>query len=249
MSKQYNLVADQYDLSFQIAPYRLHIEAYSVFNLVGDVSDHLVLELAAGTGFYSRAMRQRGAARVVGVDIADEMIQIGRMAEQNEPLGIEYHVQDVTQFKSDTLFDLALAVYLLHYAPTREALFAMAQSISDNIKPGGRFVTYQLNPGISREPHYYQQQPGMDIRITAPTPVDGEAMPFSVKLGDMVLPEVVAYRWNKETVDAALNAAGFRDIRWIQPQLSPAGAEQFGAETFAAYLRQPHAVLIECFKL
>lgn len=248
MSKQYNLVADQYDLSFQIAPYRLHIEAYSVFKLVGDVSNQQVLDLATGTGFYARALRQHGAARVVGVDIADQMIQIGRMAEQNEPLGIEYHVQDVTQYKSDTLFDLALAIYLLHYASTREALFAMAQAISNNIKTGGRFVTYQLNPDISREPDYYQQQPGMSIRVSGPTPVDGEAMPFTAKLGDMVMPEVVAYRWDKDTVDAALNAAGFKDIRWIQPELSPAGAEQYGAETFATYLQQPHAVLIECVK-
>src|SRR5437868_15338353 len=104
------------------------------------------------------------------------MVQIGQMAEQTEPLGIEYYVQDVTQFKSDTLFDLALAVYLLHYAPTQEALLAMCQSISDNVKVGGRFVTYQLNPDISREPDYYQRQPGMDIKMSGTTPVDGEAM-------------------------------------------------------------------------
>jgi toxoflavin synthase len=248
MSKQYNLVADQYDLSFQLVPYRLHIEAYSVFQLVGDVNYQQVLELATGTGFYARALCQRGAARVVGVDIAEQMIQIGQMAEQAEPLGIEYHVQDVTGFKSETLFDLALAVYLLHYAPTQAALFAMCQSISDNIKTGGRFITYQLNPEISREPDYYQQQPGMNIKMSGSTPVDGEAMPFSAKMGDLVMPEVTAYRWNKETVEAALQAAGFRDIHWVQPQLSPAGVEQYGAETFATYLKQPHAVLIECVK-
>ncbi len=248
MSKQYNLVADQYDLSFQLSPFRLHIEAYSVFNLLGDVTNLRILELATGTGFYARAMRRQGAAAVVGVDIADQMIQIGRTAEQAEPLGIEYHIQDVTQFKSDTPFDLALAVYLLHYAPTREALFAMCQSISDNLKSGARFITYQLNPNIAREPDYYLQQPGLILKVSAAAPVDGEAMPFSAKIGDIVMPEVTAYRWDKETVDAALQAAGFKDIRWIQPQLSPAGAEQYGAESFARYLQQPHAVLIACVK-
>jgi 2-polyprenyl-3-methyl-5-hydroxy-6-metoxy-1,4-benzoquinol methylase len=248
MSKQYNLVADQYDMSFQLSPYRLHIEAYSVFNRVGDVSNQQVLELATGTGFYARALRKQGAARVVGVDIAEQMIQIGQMAEQAEPLGIEYHVQDVAQFKSDTLFDLALAVYLLHYAPTKEALFAMCQAIANNIKPGGRFITYQLNPDISREPDYYLKEPGLILKVQGATPVDGEAMPFSAKIGDMVMPEITAYRWNKETVDAALQAAGFTDIHWSQPQLSAAGAEQYGAETFADYLRQPHALPIECVK-
>lgn len=248
MSKQYNLVADQYDLSFQISPYRLHIEAYSLFNLVGDVTGLHVLDLATGTGFYARALRRQQAARVVGVDIADQMIQIAKQAEQDEPLSIEYHVQDVMQFKSDTPFDLALAVYLLHYAPTKEALFAMCQAISDNLKSGGRFVTYQLNPDVSREPGYYEQQPGMTVKVTEPAPVDGEPMPFIARMGEMTLPEVMAYRWNKETVEAALEAAGFKDIRWVQPQLSPEGAEQYGAETFANYLKQPHAVLLECVK-
>lgn len=38
MSNQYNLVADQYDISFQLIPFRLHVEANSVFNVLGDVT-------------------------------------------------------------------------------------------------------------------------------------------------------------------------------------------------------------------
>jgi toxoflavin synthase len=248
MSKQYNLVADQYDLSFQLAPYRLHVEAYSLYNLIGDVAGLNILELATGTGFYARVFRRQRADRVVAVDIADQMIQIARTAEQAEPLGIEYHVQDVTQFKSESPFDLVIAVYLLHYAPTKDALFAMCQAIAANVKPGGRFVTYVLNPDLSREPDYYKTHPGMDMRVIEPAPVDGEALPFSARLGDMVLPEISAYRWNQSTIEEALQSAGFTKIRWVQPQLSPAGAEQYGTESFAAYVKQPHAVLVECFK-
>lgn len=183
----------------------------------------------------------------MGVDIAEQMVQIGQMAEQAEPLGIEYHIQDVTQFKSDKLFDLALAVYLLHYSPSRDILFAMCQSISNNLKSGARFITYQLNPDVSREPDYYLQQPGLIMKIPA-TPSDGEAIPFSAKMGDMITPEITTYRWERETLESALQSAGFGKIRWIQPELSPDGAGQFGAETFAGYLRQPHAVLIEGVK-
>lgn len=248
MSKQYNLVADQYDLSFQVSPYRLHIEAYSVFTLIGDVNNQQVLELATGTGFYARALRQQGASRLVAVDIAEQMVQIGQSAEQTEPLGIEYHVADATQFKSDTPFDIVLAVYLLHYAPTKEVLFAMCQSIADNLKQGGRFITYQLNPQISREPDYYLQQPGMMLRVPQGAPVDGEAIPFSARIGTMVTPEITAYRWDKATVDSALQTAGFSDIRWIQPLLSPEGTQQFGDRLFVDYLRQPHALLLDCTK-
>jgi toxoflavin synthase len=59
---------------------------------------------------------------------------------------------------------------------------------------------------------------------------------------------VFCYYRDQTTIEAALAAAGFSAIRWVQPELSPEGAAQYGAETFAGYLRQPHAVLLECVK-
>lgn len=248
MSTQYNLVADQYDLSFQLVPYRLYIEAYSVFELIGEATHLDVLELATGTGFYARALRQRGAVRVVAVDIAEQMVQIAQAAEQQSPLGIAYHVEDVTSFKSDTPFDLALGVYLLHYAPTREALFAMCEAVAANLKPGGRFITYVLNPALSREPGYYEREPGMVLKVPQGEPADGEVVAFTAKIGDMTMPEVMAYRWDKTTLEAALHAARFHRIRWVQPQLSPRDAERYSGEAVNKYLQQPHAVLLECIK-
>lgn len=246
MSNQYNLVADQYDLSFQLVPYRLHIEAYSLFEVLGDVTDLKVLELATGTGFYARALRRAGAAQVIGVDIADQMIQIARGAEAAEPLGIKYYVQDVSQLQGDASFDLALAVYLLHYAPTKAALLTMCQAVASHLKPGGRFVTYQLNPKISGEPNFYHDL-GLSLSVQ-PNYIDGEAVPFAVTLGEVTLPEIMAYRWDQATVDQALTTAGFTAIRWIAPKLSPAGIELYGSNGFAQYLSRPHAVLIECSK-
>lgn len=246
MSNQYNVVADKYDISFQLAPYRLFIEAYSTFQTLGDITNLSVLDLATGTGFYARALKQNGAGRVVGVDIAEQMVQVAQHAEQQEPLGIEYHVQDITNFKSETPFDVALAVYLLHYAPTKEALAAMAKAIATNLKPGGRFVTYQLNPDVARDPEYYSQY-GLRIRFNEP-PTDGEPAPFTISLGGMTMPEVTAYRWDRATVDQALTEAGFTNIRWIQPTLSDAGAQQHGEDTFKVYLNTPHALLIEAVR-
>jgi toxoflavin synthase len=246
MSTQYNLSADQYDISFQLIPFRLHVEANSVFNVLGDVTGLDILDLATGTGFYARALKQRGAARVVGVDIAEQMIQVALGAEQAEPLGIEYHAQDAIQYQSATPFDLVLAVYLLHYAPTKEILQMMCRAIAANVKSGGRFVTYQLNPEMAREKDYYK---ALGLNVSVPeTRADGEPVPFSVTMGDITMPEVMAYRWEKDTVEAALQGAGFTDIRWIEPMLSSEGEQQYGAESFAHYMKHPHAVLIECVK-
>ncbi len=248
MSEQYNdnAVADQYDLSFQLVPFRLHIEAHTVLKTLGDISGKSLIDLATGTGFYARLAKKRGASRVVGVDIANDMVQIGRMAEQAEPLGIEYHTQDVMQFQVDESFDIALAVYLLHYAPTKEALSTMCHAIANMLKRGGRFITYIANPDMARQSDYYKRH-GIG-NVMNPTPSDGEMFTFTATMGEMTTPPFTAYRWEKASVEHALTQAGFTHINWVTPTLSTDGEQQYGADYFADYLRQPHAVLIECVK-
>ena len=57
----YDGFADQYDQTFELAPFRTHIEAYSLLKTVGDVRGQAWLDLACGTGPYARALRRRGA--------------------------------------------------------------------------------------------------------------------------------------------------------------------------------------------
>jgi ubiquinone/menaquinone biosynthesis C-methylase UbiE len=40
-----------------------------------------VLDLACGEGFYTRRIKQRDAARVVGVDVSQPMIELARAEE------------------------------------------------------------------------------------------------------------------------------------------------------------------------
>ena len=58
----------------KLAPWRTYIERYSLLKLLGEVRGKSVLDLACGEGFYSRLVRARGAARVVGVDLSSGTI-------------------------------------------------------------------------------------------------------------------------------------------------------------------------------
>ncbi len=89
MSTDYDAVAKEYKRS-KLAPWRTYIERYSLLKLLGKVRGKSVLDLACGEGFYSRLVRERGAARVVGVDLSSGMIGLGIAAEKESPLGIEY---------------------------------------------------------------------------------------------------------------------------------------------------------------
>ena len=82
----------------------------------------------------------------MGVDISEKMIELAEKAEKTNPLGIDYHDQDVIDLDIQQTFDLISAGYLLNYAKNHEELVAFAKSISRHLKPGGRFVTINSNP-------------------------------------------------------------------------------------------------------
>jgi ubiquinone/menaquinone biosynthesis C-methylase UbiE len=44
--------------------------------LIGDPSSKSVLDIACGEGFYTRMIRQRGAAKIAGVDLSEGMIEL-----------------------------------------------------------------------------------------------------------------------------------------------------------------------------
>ena len=247
MDNQYNYIADKYDTFMNATPFRPYIEAYTFFNVLGDVTDLSILDLATGTGYYARAVAKMNAAKVVGIDLSEEMIALARHAEQDDPLGIVYHVADVAQFESPTSFDLGIAVYLLHYAPTQEALQTMCHQIAANLASGARFVAYQLNPNISDQSGYYEKY-GLFMK-TKPMYKNGERIAVQLNLGGEFTPEIVFYRWDKETIDASLRTAGFTTIRWVDPMLSADWDETKGEKNFFDnYLAIPHALIIECTK-
>src|SRR4051812_31505249 len=117
MTTNYDDIAAEYQRAKQ-QPWRLHLEHYTFFKLLGDVRGKTVLDLACGEGFYSRFIKRRGAARVVGVDLSQGMIELARRQEERDPLGIDYLVHDVKQLALDDTFDVVVAAYLLNYAQT-----------------------------------------------------------------------------------------------------------------------------------
>ena len=246
MTAEYDAIATQYDVTFQALPYRIFIEEWSVLQALGDVTGCSILELACGTGHYSRRLRQLGATRAVGVDLSPEMISVAQIQEETAPLGITYHVHDVATLDLGERFSVVLAVYLLHYAPDRATLDAMAAVISRHLTSGGRFVTYQMNPDIVADPRYYEPY-GLQITMP-PTPEDGQAYTFRAKLGDHWSPSLTVQYWSKETLHDALERAGLVDITWSRPTLNPDAPVDNGPNHWQAYLDHPHCVLISARK-
>jgi toxoflavin synthase len=247
MSDQYNAeMVAQYDRSFTEIPLRRHVELPSVYRILGDVSGLSVLDLACGTGYYARQLRRRQAARVVGVDLSEEMIRAARSQEEKERLGVEYVVADAGALGHLGDFDLVTGIHLLHYANSLEHLNGTCQGISRNLKAGGRFVGYQLNYDVSRAPHYYDKY-CFNVRI-AEQEADGQPVLFSVTLGAYTSPDITAYYWSKKSLEAALDNAGLTEIRWIVPTPSSDGIETHGADFWADVIQSPFELIVICWK-
>ena len=73
--------------------YRDELNNPAAFRLIGNVRGQLVLDLACGEGYNTRILARKGA-KVTGVDFSTRLIELARIEEAKEKLGIDYHVAD-----------------------------------------------------------------------------------------------------------------------------------------------------------
>lgn len=245
MTTNYDEIAAEYKHAKQ-QPWRLHLEHFTLFKLLGDVRGKSVLDLACGEGFYTRFIKRHGAARVVGVDLSQGMIDLARREEEQNPLGIDYHRQDAKQLALGETFDVVVAAYLLNYAQTSAELLEMCTAISRHLKPGGRFVTVNNNPRQQAEHFASTRQYGFIKKAQGPL-MDGTPVDYAFFLGDDSL-TITNYQLSVEAHERALHTAGFRQVTWHEPELSPDVREDTDRQYWSAFLEHPPIVCIAAVK-
>lgn len=243
MSAQYDQIGDK-AADWDVLPVRSEpLEGHTLYKAIGSVKDRSVLDVACGDGLYTRQFKARGASRVVGVDISEEMIRGARRHEETQPLGIEYHVSDVAEMPPLGSFDIVTAIYLLHYAQSPEHMARMCRSIHAHLKPGGSFVTYAFNPEFSAKGPNSTRY-GITMLDFPESPRDGQEIsavlhtksPFTIHF----------FYWSRDTHERALREAGFHSITWARPECSPEGISRHGRAFWQDYLDNPHAVALRC---
>lgn len=243
MTTDYNAIAAEYKESKQ-QPWREHVESYTLFNLLGELTGKSVIDLACGEGFYTRRLKTRGAARVLGVDLSEKMVELGQEEEKRRPLGVRYQVGDAKDLQVPEPFDLCCAAYLLNYASTRDELLAMCKAIARVLKPGGRFVTVNNNP-MHRAEHYGEvRKYGFSKTVVGPL---GEGTPIIWKFFlDGREFEITNYQLSVETHEWAFREAGLRNVRWHPAQLAPAAQKE--ADFWRDFVEHSPITFIECTK-
>ena len=203
--------------------FKAKYEEAEVWKEIGDMTGQTVLDLACGSGYYSRQFKQKGAKYVIGVDISEEMIKEARNIEKEIPLGISYFVEDAFKYVGDSGFDTVAALYLFCYVESRETLLNTCQNIYKNTKLGGRLLS--LTPVLDQSSRLVDMSLGYKF-VACPVGEDQINFDDVLKVNCELYSEDMRskccfpnFLWKPETIAEILYSADFSsvNIRSILP--------------------------------
>ncbi|MCU1285690.1 MAG: Methyltransferase type 11 [Acidobacteriales bacterium] len=121
-----------------------------------DLKGASVLDVGCNAGFYSIALKQRGAGRVLGVDVDDRYLDQGRFAAQFLHLDIEFEKRTVYEVDSiEGQFDYVLFMGVFYHL--RYPLLALDKIVK---KVAGRLIFQTMLRGSK---HAYPVKPNYDF--------------------------------------------------------------------------------------
>ena len=101
-----------------------------------------IIDIGAGDGAIS-ILAAKSGAEVVGFDIADKMIELGKTRIVDGNLNLRLYVDDAENFKEkESYFDKALCINVVHRLSNPEKCLA---STYNCLKPGGKLVVFTMN--------------------------------------------------------------------------------------------------------
>ena len=137
-SKRFNKWSLKYDKS--ILQFFVFRRSHDVFfeNIVQDHAAQRILDVGCGTGeFAVKLKKQKKDARVFGIDISSDMINIAKAkAKVNANMDIDFRVGDVDHMPyEDNYFDyIACAHSFHHYPHKKKAMREMSRVLRNNGK-------------------------------------------------------------------------------------------------------------------
>ena len=244
-SQPYDLIAEAYSKT-DFSPTKEFVAKPTFLSLLGDTCGKKVIDFGCGSGYSTRLVRGTRSREVIGVDISAQQIRLAQEMERANPGGIVYHQGDVTSdsFSQFRNFDIATAIYLLHYASTKDELYAISNHINGALRPGGRFVAINSNPS---HPTLKNKKYGITAEISSPVH-DGATRTVTYFDAEAAICSFKTYLWQKDTYVKALTTAGFKDIQWHKPIISEEGIQRFGEQFWKELLESPFICGLTCTK-
>lgn len=117
-------------------------EIPALFSLLPDLKDKSVLDLGCGFGEHCVEFVNKGASKVVGIDISEKMLEVAK--KENSNPAITYMLLPIEDIDMvDGKFDIVISSLAFHYV---EDFDGAVKKIYDKLDTGGNFIFSQENP-------------------------------------------------------------------------------------------------------
>ncbi|HLJ33973.1 MAG TPA: methyltransferase domain-containing protein [Ktedonobacteraceae bacterium] len=237
---RYDQIADWYNESIRSGSLIHDLVVPNLLNLAGDIQGKHVCDLACGQGVISRQLAHMGAS-VVGVDIAEKMLEYARRDEEMEPLGIVYLHDDAQTVSSiaDATFDGAVCNMSLMDVTDVSATFHTVRRI---LREGGWFAFSITHPCFQTPASTWMNaEDGTVYREVRGYFAEGFWRSDNAR---GVRGQVGAYHRMLSTYLNALAEAGFLLERMVEPQ-----ATGEIATSIPGYVEVPAAFVVRCKRI
>lgn len=214
-------------------------EWYALQKMLPDFSGKRVLDLGCGYGWHCRYAARQGAARVLGLDLSEKMLERARQMTQGPNIHYCRRAIEDIDFPPAS-FDLVLSSLAFHYIADYPAL---CRKVEQCLAPGGDFVFSVEHPvftAYGNQDWYYGSQ-GEILHW----PVDHyyeEGRRQAVFLGE----PVTKYHRTVTTYVQTLLQLGFVITGLVEPQPTPEAVEQIPG--MADEMRRPMMLLVAAHK-
>lgn len=140
----YDEIAEWYDRQVRLGRLLHDLALPTLLEFLGDALGQRICDLACGQGVVARRLAELGA-EVTGVDLSSKLLDIARLEEESEPLGITYLQGDAQRLDGlqDDAFDAVICNMALMDIPD---LAATTRSVVRILRPGGRFTFSVTHP-------------------------------------------------------------------------------------------------------
>ena len=146
--------------------------------MMPDVENMEILDLGCGYGWHCIYFCQKKAARVIGVDLSEKMLETARKRAQGLDISYRRCAMEDVDFP-DNSFDMVFSSLALHYV---EDFARLAEKVKRMLKPGGIFCfpvsTRYLPPRAARTGFMMRREGSAVFRWTVTT-IRESGTPFS----------------------------------------------------------------------
>ena len=141
------------------------LEQPAIKPLLPDLKDKTVLDMGCGFGFSCVAFRKNGAAKVIGIDISEKMLEAARAQNTDDNLQfLKLEIEKITELGQK--FDVIYSSMTMHYIVDFEAVVKQVYQV---LNDGGIFLFSQEHPLCTASlegPTWIEDEEG--LKIAAP---------------------------------------------------------------------------------